>query len=90
MEKYRNLRKKLLKNKKIKQEYERLTPEYKVLDKIIALRVKNKITQKELAEKLETKQSAISRMEKGMGNPTIDFLNRLASVFGKKLIIDLK
>ena len=68
----------MLKNKNIKEEYERLRPEFEVLDKIISLRIKSNLTQKELANKLNTKQSAISRLEQGMINPTMTFLNRLA------------
>lgn len=87
---YRELKKRLLKNKNIKREYERVRPEYELLDKIIALRIKSKMTQKQLAEKLDTKQSAISRLEKGMINPTVDFLNKLATAFGKKLVVEFK
>jgi len=90
MSTYKNLKKRLLKNKNIKKEYERLRPEYKVLDKIISLRLKSNLTQKTLANRLNTKQSAISRLERGMINPTMTFLNKLAFVFGKKLIIEFK
>lgn len=90
MSNYQDLKKCLLKNKGIKKEYDRLRPEYELLDKIITLRLKQKITQKQLAERMDTKQSAISRLEKGMINPTVDFLNKLASAFGKKLIVEFK
>lgn len=90
MSTYKDLKNKLLKNKNIKREYERLRPEYEILDKIISLRLKSNLTQKELANKLNTKQSAISRLESGMINPTMTFLNKLASVFGKKLVIEFK
>ncbi len=90
MSNYQDLKKRLLKNKGIKKEYDRLRPEYELLDKIISLRLKQKMTQKQLAKRLDTKQSAISRLEKGMINPTIDFLNKLASAFGKKLIVEFK
>jgi len=90
MSNYRDLKKRLLKNKGIKKEYDRLKPEYELLDKIISLRLKQKMTQKQLAKKLDTKQSAISRLEKGMINPTVDFLNKLASAFGKKLVVEFK
>ena len=83
MSTYKDFKKRLLKNKNIKKEYERLRTEYEVLDKIISLRIKSNLTQEELANKLNTKQSAISRLERGMINPTMTFLNKLASVFGK-------
>ena len=90
MSTYKEFKKRLLKNKKINKEYERLRPEYEILDRIISLRLKSNLTQKELANKLNTKQSAISRLERGMINPTMTFLNKLASVFGKKLIVEFK
>ncbi len=90
MSNYQDLKKRLLKNKGIKKEYDMLRPEYELLDKIIALRLKQKMTQKQLADKLDTKQSAVSRLEKGMINPTVDFLNKLAAAFGKKLTVEFK
>ncbi|MBI5123136.1 helix-turn-helix transcriptional regulator [Candidatus Roizmanbacteria bacterium] len=90
MSNYRDLKKRLLKNKGIKKEYDRLKLEYELLDKIISLRLRQKMTQKQLAKRLDTKQSAISRLEKGMINPTVEFLNKLASAFGKKLVVQFK
>jgi len=90
MSTYKDFKNRLLKNKAIKKEYERLRPEYEMLDKIISLRIKSNLTQKELARKLDTKQSAISRLERGMINPTMTFLNKLATVFGKKLVVEFK
>lgn len=90
MSTYRGLKNRLLKNKNIKKGYESLRPEYEMLDKIISLRIKSKLTQKELANKLNTKQSAVSRLERGMINPTMTFLSKLASVFGKKLVIEFR
>ncbi len=90
MSNYRDLKKRLLKNKAIKKEYGGLRPEYELLDKIISLRLRHKMTQKQLAKKLNTKQSAVSRLEKGMINPTVNFLNKLASAFGKKLVVEFK
>lgn len=90
MSSYRELKKRLMKNKKVREEYEKLRAEYEVFDKIIALRMKNNMTQQELAEKLETKQPAVSRLEKKMINPTVSFLNKVASVFGKKLVVEFR
>lgn len=90
MSNYKKFKKQLLRNKAVRREYEKLRPEYEVLDKVISLRIKSKMTQNQLAEKLKTKQSAVSRLENGMINPTVSFLSKLASVFGKKLIVDFK
>jgi len=90
MRNFRDIREKALRNPKIKKEYELLRPEFETIEKIIQLRIKNGLTQKELAKKLGTKQSAVSRMERQFINPTVSFLSRLATVFGKKLVIEFK
>lgn len=90
MSSYKKLKKRLLKNKNIKKEYEKMRPEFEILDKIIGLRINNNLTQKQLAQKLKTKQSAISRLERGMINPTMTFLNKLALAFGKKLVVEFR
>ena len=61
----------------------------KISSNIVAIRQKNGLTQKELAEIINTKQASISRLEKGNLNkfPTIEFLNRIANGLNKKLVI---
>lgn len=61
----------------------------KISSNIVAIRQKNGLTQKELAEIINTKQTSISRLEKGNLNkfPTIEFLNRIANGLNKKLVI---
>jgi ribosome-binding protein aMBF1 (putative translation factor) len=90
MKKFKDFKKEVLKNKKILKEYESLRPEYEAIQKIIDLRLKKGMTQGQLAKKLGTKQSAVSRLERQLVNPTVSFLSRLATVFGKKLVIEFK
>lgn len=90
MRKYKDIREKALRNPKIKKEYELLRPEFETIEKIIQLRIASGLSQKELANKLGTKQSAVSRMESQLINPTVSFLSRLATAFGKKLVIEFK
>lgn len=87
---YRDLRERALKNPEIKKEYELLRAEYEAIEKIIELRIKNKLTQRQLAERIGTKQSGVSRFEKGLTNPTLYSLSKIAAVFGKKLILEFK
>jgi len=87
---YRDLREKALKNPEIKKEYELLRAEYETIEKIIDLRIKNKLTQSQLAKRIGTKQSGVSRFEKGLINPTLYSLSKIAAVFGKKLVVDFK
>lgn len=89
MKTFDQLKKELLQDPETKIEYDKLAPRYFVISKLIEARIKHGITQKELAEKIGTKQSALARFETGSINPTLDFLERLASAMGYKLRIDL-
>lgn len=79
--------KEALKDPKFKAEYDRLGPEYELISSVIAKRIEKKMTQKELARKMGTKQSAISRLESGNANPSFTFLQKVADALGTKLQI---
>ena len=57
---------------------------------IIDMRKKKKISQAELAAKIGFKQSTVGRIEIGKQNLTIETLQKIASAFNKKLIVDFK
>jgi transcriptional regulator with XRE-family HTH domain len=59
--------------------------EHVLVEEIITARKENHLTQQKLAELIGTKQSNISRLERGNYNPTLDFLKRIALAMGKKL-----
>lgn len=86
---WKTLEEKLLADPAVKKEYERLAPQYAVISQLISARIKNGMTQKEIAEKSGTKQSAIARFESGMSNPTLGFLQKIADAMGYKLTIHL-
>jgi len=90
MKSWKTFKKELLKNEKFAKEYRKLEPQYAVISQMINLRTKKGITQKELAEKIGTKQSAIARLESGNFNPTLDFLQKTAKALGTKLIINFE
>ena len=71
---WKDLRKELLSDPEVKKEYDRLAPRYAVISTIIEARIKKGMTQKDVADKIGTKQSAIARLEAGNTNPTIKFL----------------
>lgn len=75
----------IMQTPEVKKEYEKLGPIYEIKKQIIKLRIEQGISQKELADKIGTKQSAISRLENDDYNPSIDFLNKVANALGKKL-----
>ncbi len=76
-----------LKNPKIKAEYDKIQPEFALINALIKSRAKNNMTQRQLANKMGTKQSVISRLEIGRANPTFSFLKRLAKALNSNLEI---
>lgn len=59
-------------------EQEALGFEHQVVSNLTQLRKSKKISQEELAKKLNTKQSVISRMENGVSVPSLRFVKRMA------------
>lgn len=87
MKNWKILRKELLKNKKVEEEYKKLAPHYRLVSQLIEARIKRGLTQKDLAEKVGVKQSAIARVESGTSNPTLAFLEKITRATDSKLII---
>ena len=75
--------------RKIKKNTE-LTPRYEVVELLKAARKAQDITQEDLAARVGTKKSNISRFESGRYNPSLDFLIKVASSLGMQLQITLK
>jgi len=84
---HKEVKKTLLQNPEVKKEYNNLDILYEIKKQVIKYRIENNLSQKELAEKIGTKQSAISRLENDDYNPSIKFLNKVANALGKKLEI---
>lgn len=81
---------KLLKNLEFKKLYEESQPEFEIAKAIIRARIDNKITQKELAKKMNTTQSVISRVEQGRTSPSIALLKRIAAALNTTLQVQFK
>lgn len=90
MRNWKKLKSELLLNKAVKKEYDRLSPRYKAISELISARIKTGISQKELAQRIGTKQSAIARFEAGNVNPSLGFLEKMAEVMGYHLNIRLQ
>lgn len=89
MTKWQDLEKDLLQNPKTKKVFDKLVPRYAVISQLIEARIKSKMTQHDVAQKVGTKQSAIARLESGSVNPTLEFLGKVAGVMGYKLTVNL-
>ena len=85
MKTYKKYKKEKLRNKVVKKEYNKFAFEFAIIEKIIAKRIKDGLTQKDLADAIGTKQSAISRFESGSYNPTLSFINKISEALDFEL-----
>jgi ribosome-binding protein aMBF1 (putative translation factor) len=83
--KHEDVKRELLQSTEVKEEYDKLKVLYDIKREIIKLRLEKGLSQKDLAERVGTKQSAISRLENGEYNPSIEFLSKVANALGKEL-----
>lgn len=83
-------RQKLLKDPEFRKLYEETQPEFEIAKSIIRARIENKITQKELAKRMNTTQSVISRLEQGNTSPSIALLKKVAAALNTTLQVSFK
>jgi len=88
--KFSEVKELLMQDKEFQTEYERLKPRYDLISQIIEARTSQNITQEELALRVGTQKSNISRLESGKYNPSLDFLTKVARSLGKEVQIILK
>ena len=77
-----------LKDPEIKAEYDKMEPEYSIIQALIETRKISGLTQKELSKLTGIAQPDISRIENGNANPSIKTLQKLAAAMDKKLKIE--
>jgi ribosome-binding protein aMBF1 (putative translation factor) len=82
-----NFLKDTIKDSKVKAEYDRLQPEFALIRAVLDARLKKGLTQEDLAQKIGTKQSVISRLESGRANPSFSFLKKIAHALNYHLEI---
>ena len=87
MTKIKELHKKWMGDAEYRREYDALEEEFALASALIAARARAGLTQEELAQRMETSQSAIARMESGRSIPSGSTLKRLARATGTRLRI---
>jgi len=87
--KFEEIHDRLMKDDEFKTEYEKLKPRYELIAQIIDTRNQLNITQEELALRVGTQKSNISRFESGSYNPSLDFITKIAKSLGKEVKISL-
>ncbi|MBI2844624.1 MAG: helix-turn-helix transcriptional regulator [Armatimonadetes bacterium] len=85
----REVEKEFFKDPEFAAAFEELAPEYDIARQIIRARLKMGMTQKQLAEKVGTRQSNISRLESGEQNMSIGMLKKVAKGLGKRLRVSI-
>lgn len=83
----KDMEKELFKAPKARRKYETEFSQLQIAHQIVELREKNKMSQKELADRLRTKQQVISRLEQDSYKPSLTTLEKLAEIFHKRLEI---
>ena len=89
MKSFTQFKKELLRNKKVKKAYDNLAPEFELIKLVIRKRIDEKITQKELARRIGTKQSAIARFESGSYNPSLTWVRSVAHALDARIKISI-
>jgi len=88
---FKEHRRELLTDKKVREEYDKLLPEYKLAKSIIEQRIKLKLTQEDVAKKTGMPQSTICRIE-GLthGLPKLATLKKIADALDSQIVIKLE
>ncbi len=83
----KELKKELLKDRDFRKEYyNKDDMAFEISEMVIDLRLETGLTQKQLAERTNTYQSSIARLEGGKVLPSLSFLQKIAKAAGTKLI----
>lgn len=80
----------LLQDPKFREEVKKHETEFQIACSLIEARLKRKLSQKQLAQKIGTKQPVISRIESMTAHPTISLLQRISLALNSELHICFK
>lgn len=82
---------KALAHAEVKAEYEKLADGFSFLDAFLNASPAQDLSQAQVAEKIDTTQSAVARMESGSGkhSPSLATLTKYADALGCKLVVRL-
>ncbi len=83
---HKQLKNRALANADVKKEYDNLVLEFSLLEQMLSARKNAGLSQTEVAEKMGTKQTAITRIESSLANgklsPSLATLNKYANAVG--------
>ena len=87
MSKVTDLHKKWSRDPEYRAAYDALAPEFELARSLIQARTAAGLTQAQLAERMETSQSVIARLESGRAHPSTKTLEKFARSTGTRLRI---
>ncbi|MHB8791258.1 MAG: helix-turn-helix domain-containing protein [Desulfobulbaceae bacterium] len=93
MESHKEFKKRMLADPESRAEYDRLDPEFALLDELLSARQQAGVSQAEIARRMGTKPPAVSRLLAGVASdkhsPSIATLRKYAAACGLRLEIHL-
>lgn len=72
-----------------KKAYDALEDEFKIARELIAARIRADLTQEQVAERMHTKQSFVSKLESGQYKFSLETLKRYAKATGSEVDVRL-
>ena len=88
MSEFRELLNEQLKEPEFEKEWNEIQPEMDVIRAMVDMRIRQNLTQKELASRTGIDQADISKLENGTKNPSLKLLKKLAAGMGMQLKIE--
>lgn len=86
----RTLHKRWLRDSAYREAYDELTPEFRLARALIEARTNAGLTQAQMAERMQTTQSVVARLESGCAHPSTRTLEKFARAAGVRLRISFE
>lgn len=83
-------REELLADPEVKAAYDEMANEFAVAKALIAARSEAKLSQKDVAERMKTSQSAVARMESGRQSVSTGSIQRYATAVDRPITIEIR
>src|ERR1043165_6363287 len=90
MTRHKDLKARLMKDPEVRRAYDALEEEFALILEVAKARRRAGLSQAELAKRMKTTQSTISRLESGRGLPSTRTLSRYAKATGHRLKLSLE
>jgi ribosome-binding protein aMBF1 (putative translation factor) len=85
----REMKARMLANPEVKAAYDALAPEFEIATQLIRARLRAGLSQADLAKRMGTSQSTITRLESGTTLPSTKTLLRVAKATGSKVKVKI-